>query len=188
MMTQYLASDTSQPVYIWKYIPRPVEKGDQKSNFFFFWTSYLEFWTLVGMRMLDDPHCTSDMCGGNGIWKICTDCHYTTGISRLTGAVHPVGILVLSGKGDHCWFDCVCSSGSGSAARTHWLVVWVELKQSSQRLRAWAHPVKQMEYRDGLIWDHFLLPVMAAWRRKAASYLTHARPEKSWLTQVMVTR
>ena len=57
---------------------------------------------------------------------------------------------------------------------------------SSHLLASWSRPVKQMEYKDGLICDHFLLPIMAACLRKAVLYRTHATPVKSWDTRAMV--
>ena len=76
--------------------------------------------------------------------------------------------------------------GSGSPRWAHSSSVWVEAKHSSQRFVVEAMPVKHMVYRVELITDHLSLRVRAACRRKAASYRTQARPEKSWLTRTIV--
>ena len=44
----------------------------------------------------------------------------------------------------------------------HSRVLWVRLRHRSHRLLVRAAPAKQIEYSDGFILDHCLLPVVAA--------------------------
>ena len=84
--------------------------------------------------------------------------------------------LANESKADSTALTLDGSSGSGSAWSGHSFVPWAELRHSSHLDSCWDLPVKQMEYKVGLICDQRLFSVRAAWRQNAASYLTQARP------------
>ena len=60
-------------------------------------------------------------------------------------------------------------SSSGSPRWAHSFSVCVDAKQSSHLLLAAARPVKHIVYKVEFSTDHFVLPVIAAWRRNAVS-------------------
>ena len=63
-------------------------------------TSDLEFWTLVGMRTLGDPHCTSGMRGGNGILG---NLHRLSLYNRCHSIFSPPDIFSSGANGLRVW-------------------------------------------------------------------------------------
>ncbi len=85
-------------------------------------------------------------------------------------------LLVIARTADSIVLRQSLNSGSGSPRWAHSRSVWLVAKHSSHPFTPDAMPVKHIVYME-LIADHRGLLVRAAWRRKAESYRTHARPE-----------